>query len=69
MCGKLKNNSGWRIYMEDASLSVSPLTDKKNSLFAVFDGHGGILISYTRTLSCRFCVKTFYKIILIKSKL
>ena len=27
--------------MEDAHLSVSPLSDKKNSLFAVFDGHGG----------------------------
>lgn len=28
--------------MEDAHLTVSPLSDKKNSLFAVFDGHGGI---------------------------
>ncbi len=32
---------GWRIYMEDAHIAVSPLSDKKNSLFAVFDGHGG----------------------------
>lgn len=29
--------------MEDAHIALSPLTDKKNSLFAVFDGHGGIL--------------------------
>jgi serine/threonine protein phosphatase PrpC len=28
--------------MEDAHLTVSPLADKKNSLFAIFDGHGGI---------------------------
>jgi len=28
--------------MEDAHLTVSPLSDKKNSLFAIFDGHGGI---------------------------
>lgn len=27
--------------MEDAHLCISPLTEKKNSLFAVFDGHGG----------------------------
>lgn len=27
--------------MEDAHISVSPLTDKKNSIFGVFDGHGG----------------------------
>jgi hypothetical protein len=37
----LLGDSGWRIYMEDAHISQSPLTDKKNSLFAVFDGHGG----------------------------
>lgn len=29
--------------MEDAHIS-KPMTDKKNFLFAVFDGHGGILI-------------------------
>jgi len=28
--------------MEDAHITTSPLTDKNNSLFAVFDGHGGI---------------------------
>jgi hypothetical protein len=43
MCGTPFFYIGWRIYMEDAHISVSPLTDKKNSLFAVFDGHGGIL--------------------------
>jgi serine/threonine protein phosphatase PrpC len=32
--------------MEDAHISVSPLSDKKSSLFAVFDGHGGK--SYTK---------------------
>jgi serine/threonine protein phosphatase PrpC len=34
---------GWRRYMEDAHLAVSLLSDGKLSLFAVFDGHGGIL--------------------------
>lgn len=28
--------------MEDAHISQSPLTNKQNSLFGVFDGHGGI---------------------------
>lgn len=32
---------GWRLYMEDAHLSIAPFTDKKLGLFAVFDGHGG----------------------------
>ena len=27
--------------MEDAHLAVCPLSNGKNSLFAVFDGHGG----------------------------
>lgn len=31
--------------MEDAHISQSPLKDKKNSLFAVFDGHGGAEVS------------------------
>ena len=35
-------DSGWRIYMEDAHIDAPALeSDKKNSLFAVFDGHGG----------------------------
>jgi len=42
MCGKfISLTLGWRIYMEDAHIALSPITDKKNSLFAVFDGHGG----------------------------
>lgn len=32
---------GWRIYMEDGHIDVPALNDKKNSLFGVFDGHGG----------------------------
>lgn len=31
--------------MEDAHISTSPLSDKKNSLFGVFDGHGGAEVS------------------------
>lgn len=27
--------------MEDAHIAVSPLSDNKCSLFAIFDGHGG----------------------------
>ena len=41
MCGNCYSYLGWRIYMEDAHIATSPLSDKKNSLFAVFDGHGG----------------------------
>ena len=32
---------GWRKFMEDATLYVSPFTYKNFSLFGVFDGHGG----------------------------
>jgi len=32
--------------MEDAHLAVSPLSDNKSSLFAVFDGHGGNIFNY-----------------------
>lgn len=42
MCGTLLFYSGWRLYMEDAHLSITPFTKKNFSLFAVFDGHGGI---------------------------
>jgi serine/threonine protein phosphatase PrpC len=41
MCGTKFTYLGWRNYMEDAHISVSPLSDKRSSLFAVFDGHGG----------------------------
>ena len=37
----LLTHSGWRIYMEDAHISQSPITNSKHSLFGVFDGHGG----------------------------
>lgn len=30
--------------MEDAHITTSPLSDKKNSIFGVFDGHGGTTI-------------------------
>lgn len=33
--------------MEDAHISVAPLSDKKNSIFGVFDGHGGNYIFYS----------------------
>jgi serine/threonine protein phosphatase PrpC len=42
MCGINFTYLGWRNYMEDAHISVSPLSDQRSSLFAVFDGHGGI---------------------------
>ena len=34
---------GWRLYMEDAHIAQVPFSDKKLGLFAVFDGHGGLL--------------------------
>ena len=45
MCGTLFAYSGWRIYMEDAHISYSPIGNSKNSLFGVFDGHGGTQLS------------------------
>ena len=45
MCGTNSIHSGWRIYMEDAHISYSPINNSKNSLFGVFDGHGGTLLS------------------------
>lgn len=51
--------------MEDAHISQSPITDKKNSLFAVFDGHGGIILIYLiRPRSIDFCRKTLYRLTL-----
>jgi serine/threonine protein phosphatase PrpC len=36
---------GWRLSMEDAHISIPDFTDKKFGLFAVFDGHGGTVVS------------------------
>lgn len=47
---------GWRRTMEDAAISELDLGDK-NSLFAVFDGHGGIKYMLFRSLGCYFCVE------------
>lgn len=41
MCGTYWHKEGWRLYMEDAHLSIAPFSEKKLALFAVFDGHGG----------------------------
>jgi serine/threonine protein phosphatase PrpC len=50
--------------MEDAHISISPLSDKRSSLFAVFDGHGGINFTNNyRGRSRNICLKTFYRII------
>lgn len=53
--------------MEDACLTISPFTFRNYSLFAVFDGHGGIRIFYERSLSSSFCSKTI-SIITIKKR-
>ena len=55
--------------MEDSHLSVSPLSDNKNSLFAVFDGHGGKNYNNWRGLSCYICLKTLYQRVRRKHKL
>jgi serine/threonine protein phosphatase PrpC len=40
------NMCGWRIYMEDAHITLSPTPNNpKNSIFGVFDGHGGAEVS------------------------
>lgn len=35
--------------MEDAHISKAELTNKKHSLFGVFDGHGGISVTKARS--------------------
>ena len=40
MQGTLQMNSGWRRNMQDAAIHETDIGDG-NSLFAVFDGHGG----------------------------
>ena len=36
---------GWRKTMEDTSLTMPNFDGKGNSLFGIFDGHGGSIIS------------------------
>ena len=55
--------------MEDAHITKSPLTDKKNSLFAVFDGHGGKFDLIFRSWSIKICWETFRTIVIGQSKL
>jgi serine/threonine protein phosphatase PrpC len=45
MCGIVYSKIGWRLSMEDAHISIPDFTDKKFGLFAVFDGHGGTVVS------------------------
>ncbi len=44
MCGICFFISGWRKFMEDASMIISPFTYRNYSLFGIFDGHGGIFL-------------------------
>jgi serine/threonine protein phosphatase PrpC len=53
--------------MEDAHLALSPLSDKKNSLFAVFDGHGGNITFRFRSLSFKVCGEALPDIAIGKS--
>lgn len=56
--------------MEDAHLSISPLSDKRSSIFAVFDGHGGIFyFNNERRGSGNLCRTTFRRIIINKFQL
>ena len=60
--------------MEDAHISQSPLKDKKNSLFSVFDGHGGKYIYLFKALKSLLSLKDTlwlsYRIIqIIKKKI
>ena len=57
---------GWRKFMEDASLYVSPFTYKNYSLFGVFDGHGGKLKAIFRSISSPVCEKALYELTLKK---
>lgn len=42
---------GWRVNQEDAEINIIPFdNDEQSALFAVFDGHGGDMIS-------KFCAK------------
>ena len=35
--------------MEDAHISTTEMKDKVNSIFGVFDGHGGIFVNKARS--------------------
>lgn len=45
--------------MEDAHIAMSPLPGGKNSLFAVFDGHGGKIIFYVGAEVSKFVERHF----------
>ena len=49
MQGIIFYNLGWRRNMEDAAIHELDIGDG-NSLFAVFDGHGGTIIFLYRTI-------------------
>jgi len=36
---------GWRIDQEDAEINLCPFDSDDSGLFAVFDGHGGDIVS------------------------
>ena len=43
----ISSMQGWRVFMEDAHsviLDVKPDDNKKIAWFAVFDGHGGLIV-------------------------
>ena len=42
--------------MEDSHFEIGNLTEKEDSLFAVFDGHGGSAVS-------KFCSKNFLSVL------
>jgi hypothetical protein len=61
MCGKFSFTSGWRIYMEDAHISLTDFKDKKLGLFGVFDGHGGSII-YIQGLNAQLLYNAIFLI-------
>ena len=56
--------------MEDAHIALAPISKgSNNSLFAVFDGHGGKFFYYSRRLSLQVRRKTLRKIVIVQPQL
>ena len=57
MCGSLFSHLGWKLYMEDVYIAISPFTHKNFSLFGVFDGYGGTHSLIIKAVSLPFLWK------------
>jgi serine/threonine protein phosphatase PrpC len=60
MCGTFDVFSGWRLYMEDAHIATG-LSDIKNQIFGIFDGHGGSFLERFRAIGLKIHSQKLFK--------